>query len=136
MDRAYVQLEGERTVIWIPASGVAFPLIETNNPILTHLRRSITDRRIRSLIARLGNIEASWNISSNDIATRFIEDGLLDAGIGGAERLPVAVGCVERGDVAVAYHKGFQRYLRLLGVEEVLADDLSAQGREVVALRY
>ena len=75
-------------------------------------------------------------MGGHDVAACLVEDRGLNARVGGAERLPVAEGCIERAHVGIADKDGLEVYLWPLGIQLVLGHDSSAQRGDVMALQH
>jgi hypothetical protein len=87
------------------------------------------------LIAGFHHVHAARKIGGYDLAARFVEDWFLNAGIDRAESFPIPKSCVKWRYVAVADSNRLQRNLGLLGVQDVLAHDLSTECWEIMSLK-
>lgn len=118
----------------VAAAIPGFPVVVLNDAGPAYLCSGLADRGIWMAVADAGEVHAAGEIGGHDVAARAVEDGGFDAGVCRAERFPVPEGGVEGGHVAVAYENGGEVYVRALGIQSVLGDDLRAEGGDVMAL--
>ena len=128
-----VDLAGGCDVEAVPPAGAAFAVVPLDHALPADAARGHADLGDLGRVARLAAGDAALHVRRHDVAARAVEDGFADAGVCGAECLPVAEGGVEGGDVAVADEDGREWDLGSARVEDVLAYDLCAEGGQVVA---
>lgn len=100
----------------------------------THLIRSLTQCPVGIGIADFVYVDTSWYSFSYYLASRFIKHGLADAGICRAERLVIAVCCVQWRDITISNQDRFQWNLWTVIMYPILLYNLCRNRRNIMAL--